>query len=56
MRQPRNGPGGRVPQVDPAKSKLMMDYPSEKRGRLTMTDEEVLQQLSETTPPVKVSR
>jgi catechol 2,3-dioxygenase-like lactoylglutathione lyase family enzyme len=48
--------GGKVPQVDPAKSKIMMDFPPQNRAVLTMTDEEVLARLSETTPPVQVSR
>jgi hypothetical protein len=48
--------GGKVPQVDPAKSKLIMDFPPQNRAVLTMTDEEVLARLSETTPPVQVNR
>ena len=48
--------GGKVPQVDPDKSKLMMDFPPQNRAVLKMTDEEVLARLSETTPPVQVNR
>lgn len=48
--------GGKVPQVDPEKSKLMMDFPPQNRAVLKMTDEEILTRLSETTPPVQVSR
>lgn len=48
--------GGKVPQVDPEKSKLMMNFPPQNRAVLKMTDEEVLTRLSETTPPVQVSR
>lgn len=48
--------GGKVPQVDPEKSKLMMNFPPQNRAVLKMTDEEVLARLSETTPPVQVNR
>jgi catechol 2,3-dioxygenase-like lactoylglutathione lyase family enzyme len=48
--------GGKVPQVDPEKSKLLPDFPPENRAVLKMTDEEILQRLSETTPPVQVAR
>ena len=48
--------GGKVPQVDPEKSKIMIDFPEPNRAVLRMTDEEVLQRLSETTPPVQVNR
>lgn len=48
--------GGQVPQPAPETSKLMMDFPPENRAVLRMTDEEVLARLSETTPPVQVSR
>lgn len=48
--------GGKVTQVDPEKSKLMMDFPPQNRAVLKMTDAEVLARLSETTPPVQVSR
>lgn len=48
--------GGKVPQVNPEKSKLMMNFPPQNRAVLKMTDEEVLTRLSETTPPVQVSR
>ncbi len=47
---------GQVPQVDPEKSKLMMNFPPQNRAVLKMTDEEILARLSETTPPVQVSR
>lgn len=47
---------GKVPQVDPEKSKLMMNFPPQNRAVLKMTDEEILARLSETTPPVQVSR
>jgi catechol 2,3-dioxygenase-like lactoylglutathione lyase family enzyme len=48
--------GGKVPQVAPEKSKLMMDFPPENQAVLKMTDEEILKRLSETTPPVQVQR
>lgn len=48
--------GGKVPQVTPEQSKLMMDFPPENRAVLKMTDEEILKRLSETTPPVQVNR
>lgn len=48
--------GGRVSQVAPEQSKLMMDLPPENRAVLKMTDEEILARLSETTPPVQVNR
>ncbi|MBM4258240.1 MAG: VOC family protein [Deltaproteobacteria bacterium] len=48
--------GGKVPQVDPAKSKIMINFPAPNNAVLKMTDEEVLKKLSETTPPVQVNR
>jgi hypothetical protein len=45
--------GGTVPQPPPEQSKLMMEFPPDKRAILRMTDEEVLKKLSETTPPVQ---
>jgi hypothetical protein len=48
--------GGKVPQVDPAQSKLIMDFPPENRAVLKMTDEDIFKRLSETTPPVQVNR
>jgi len=48
--------GGTVPQPAPEQSKLMMEFPPDKQAVLRMTDEEILTRLSETTPPVQVTR
>jgi hypothetical protein len=48
--------GGTIPQPVPEQSKLMMEFPPDKQGVLRMTDEEILTRLSETTPPVQVTR
>jgi len=48
--------GGSVPQPAPEQSKLLMEFPPDKRGVLRMSDEEILAKLSETTPPVQPRR
>ena len=53
---PYESKGGTIPQVAYEKSKLQMEFPPENRAVLKMTDEEVTRRLSETTPPVQVSR
>jgi hypothetical protein len=53
---PYESKGGKVPQVAYEKSNLKMEFPPENRAVLKMTDEEVTRRLSETTPPVQVSR
>jgi hypothetical protein len=53
---PYESKGGKVSQVAYEQSKLKMEFPPENRAVLTMTDEQVTARLSETTPPVQVSR
>lgn len=49
---PFESKGGRVPQPKPDPSKPLMDHPPNDRI-WTMSDEDVLRKLSETTPPVR---
>jgi catechol 2,3-dioxygenase-like lactoylglutathione lyase family enzyme len=53
---PYESKGGKVSQVAYEQSKLKMEFPPENRAVLKMTDEQVTARLSETTPPVQVSR
>lgn len=53
---PYESKGGKVAQVPFEQSKIKMDFPPENRAVLKMSDEEVTRRLSETTPPVRVSR
>jgi len=53
---PYESKGGTVSQVSYEKSKLKIEFPPENRAVIKMTDEEVTRRLSETTPPVQVSR
>lgn len=48
--------GGKVPQPTPDPSKPLMQYPQGREAIWTMSDEEVLLKMSETTPPVQVSK
>src|SRR5580658_5229714 len=48
--------GGKVPQPKPDPSKPLMQYPPGREKIWTMSDEEVLRTMSETTPPVEVKR
>jgi catechol 2,3-dioxygenase-like lactoylglutathione lyase family enzyme len=49
--------GGKVPQPAPDPSKPLMKYPEGRRARIwTMSDEEVLRTMSETTPPVQTKK
>lgn len=48
--------GGKVPQPAPDRSKPLMQYPPGRERIWTMSDEEVLRTMSETTPPVQTKK
>jgi len=48
--------GGKVPQPAPDPAKPLIQYPAGRERIWTMSDEEVLRTMSETTPPVQVGK